>query len=350
MGNRSKAVMKNIDVILPCHWCPRGDSNPYLSGFKSAASACSATWAFMYGGRGGFRDLDTQGFNLLLYHLSYPPIYGVPREIRTPKIQCLRLPRMPVPPQGHITYGRGVEPLNPHRFVVAHLHNAYPNFRANLDFGTNRQPQPLQHCHSSSHHKGGMLGLVPASLRCAKIRSFLDLAAEAALLFSATALCHADPYVLVPPGGFEPPTQGFSVPRSTGLSYKGLMAGIAGFEPAKCGSQSPVPYRLAIPQYLVPGAGLEPARLSTMDFESTASAYSAIWAYVWVQKAQRTFTALSAYRIDRAPAGFHRYILFLLNHGGKGGTRTHNDYCRTRFRDGLTTNYHTLPYGAQGGT
>ena len=90
--------------------------------------------------------------------------------------------------------GRGVEPLNPHRFVVAHLHNAYPNFRANLDFGTNRQPQPLQHCHSSSHHKGGMLGLVPASLRCAKIRSFLDLAAEAALLFSATALCHADPF------------------------------------------------------------------------------------------------------------------------------------------------------------
>lgn len=39
-----------------------------------------------------------------------------------------------------------------------------------------------------------------------------------------------------------------------------------------------MPYRLAIPQYLVPGAGLEPARLSTMDFESTASAYSAIWA------------------------------------------------------------------------
>ena len=42
-----------------------------------------------------------------------------------------------------------------------------------------------------------MLGLVPVSLRCAKLRSFFDLAAEAALLFNATTLCHADPYILV---------------------------------------------------------------------------------------------------------------------------------------------------------
>ena len=32
------------------------------------------------------------------------------------------------------------------------------------------------------------MGFVPASLRCAKIRSFLDLAAEAALLFSAVSI------------------------------------------------------------------------------------------------------------------------------------------------------------------
>lgn len=73
----------------------------------------------MYGGKGGFRDLDTQGFNLLLYHLSYFPIYGVPGETRTPKKQRLRLPRMPNSATG--TYeenGRGVEPLSPHRFVV----------------------------------------------------------------------------------------------------------------------------------------------------------------------------------------------------------------------------------------
>ena len=41
-----------------------------------------------------------------------------------------------------------------------------------------------------------------------------------------------------------------------------------------------MPYRLAIPQNMVPRAGFEPAGVfTTVDFEATASAYSATWAY-----------------------------------------------------------------------
>ena len=81
-------------------------------------------------------------------------------------------------------YGRGVEPLNSHHFVVVHLHDADPDFRTNLDFGTNRQPRLLAilsfQLVLQRRHVGTCSGVTAV---CGKLsHSFLDLAAEVVLL------------------------------------------------------------------------------------------------------------------------------------------------------------------------
>lgn len=107
-------------------WCPRGESNPYKSVFKSAASASSATWAYVWWERRLSRPRHT-GLQPVALPSELPSHMMVsPGRFELPKCSVWDCRVCQFRHRDIFRNGRGVEPLSPHRFVVAHFHNAFP--------------------------------------------------------------------------------------------------------------------------------------------------------------------------------------------------------------------------------